>query len=103
MDTDKLRTVLEAIPAGRWMSYSDVVIAAGEEQIAARRLNQRLIREDLPNPHRVLRADGRIADNALGDPEGVLDKLEEEGLEFDRFARADPERRHRIEVATAAS
>ena len=29
MDTDALRTVVEAIPKGRWMSYADVVVAAG--------------------------------------------------------------------------
>src|SRR5512133_1396939 len=29
MDRDKLRSVVEGIPPGRWMSYADVCVAAG--------------------------------------------------------------------------
>ena len=29
MDTDELRAVVEGIPPGHWMSYADVVAAAG--------------------------------------------------------------------------
>ena len=43
MDRDKLRTVVEGIPAGRWMSYADVCVAAGGFADEARAVNQRLI------------------------------------------------------------
>ena len=29
MDRDKLRTLVEGIPKGRWVSYADLCVAAG--------------------------------------------------------------------------
>ena len=102
MDTDKLRTVLETVPRGRWTSYADVVAALGAAPAAARRINQALIRHELPNAHRVLKADGSVAPTALGDPDTVVKRLKKEGVKFDDLGRAPQEKRFRPEPAAAA-
>ena len=98
MDTDKLRAVLETVPAGRWTSYADVVAALGAAPAAARRVNQALIRHEPPNAHRVLKGDGSVAPTALGDPDAVAKRLRKEGVTFDDLGRAPQERRFRPEA-----
>lgn len=95
MDPDRVREVVEAIPEGRWMSYGDVVLAAGEHPAAARRLNQQLIRDEPAGCHRVMKGDGTIGENALADPEGVRVRLEADGILFDEEGAASPDQRIR--------
>ena len=99
MDKDMLREVVEAIPAGRWMSYTDVATLAGATSPrAAMGVNQALVRLGCAGAHRVLKNDGTVSPTALGDPEKVLRKLRREGVRFEG-GKADPEARLPVKAA----
>lgn len=81
----------EAIPKGRWSSYKDIATAAGNSEAFMAIGNW--LRESggsIPNYWRVLRSDGRVADNFVAHVAGrpsdyttAKDLLRSEGIRFD--------------------
>lgn len=96
---EKAYEVMAQIPAGHWMSYQDLAVAAGGTPRAGLAMGQYLARaSDLPPNcvHRVLRKDGTVSPGwigELGGPDEARALLEQEGLSFDDKGRADPSRR----------
>ena len=89
-----LARVLAEIPAGAWTTYGDVAAVIGTHPVP---LGQRVANHEAPNAHRILKADGVIADNfRWGEPDRDDDPrsvLEAEGVEFDETGAANPAQR----------
>jgi alkylated DNA nucleotide flippase Atl1 len=109
VDWDKAMAVMAEIPAGHWMSYQDLAIAAGGTPRAGMAVGQYLANVvDLPpnSVHRVLRSDGTVSpafEGEIGGPSDVMALLRSEGLKFDDKGRADPRNRWTPALAVSAS
>ena len=89
MDRDKLRTVVEAIPPGRWMSYADVCVAAGGFADEARSVNQRLIQLEVRrSASRAARRRRASRRRRWAIPNARVPSSTQEGVAFDGAATA---------------
>lgn len=102
IDWAVVKEVVASIPAGHWMSYQDVAIAAGGTPGAAMALGTGLRNRDdiVDGVFRVLNRKGKVSSRWQAkrgdlppDAAAVRARLEEEGLTFDVQGRADPARR----------
>ncbi len=89
-----LTQAIEAVPEGGWTTYGDLSTLVG---LPARSVGTFIRTHDLSNTHRVLNANGSIADgfqwsdpNRTDDPRALL---ESEGVEFDSGGHASPAQR----------
>jgi methylated-DNA-[protein]-cysteine S-methyltransferase len=78
--SEKVRSVVAAIPAGEVLTYSQVAKKAGNEK-AARAVARVMSQNYDPNIpcHRVIRADGQVGEYNRGGSTAKLTRLAEEG------------------------
>ena len=85
--------VARLVRPGEWTSYGDISAAVHGSPRAARAVGRAAATsDDFPNAHRVLRSDGSIARGTGPCANGVLsvrERLEREGIAFDKGGRAD--------------
>ncbi|OGU35003.1 MAG: hypothetical protein A3K13_05185 [Gemmatimonadetes bacterium RIFCSPLOWO2_12_FULL_68_9] len=98
-DWSRLHAALAALPNGTWTSYGDVAELIGSHQVP---VGQHLASTSgLMNAHRVLNADGRVAEgfhwSNPGDKRDVHELLESEGIRFGPDRHAEPSQRFRAE------
>ncbi len=105
-DWTRVYAVINSIPPGFWMSYTDVCDAAGLSKGSAMALGTALARA--PNVsqsiHRVLRQDGTIPTGwkgEIGGAEQCREKLSLEGLTFSKFGRARLDKRFKYSIESA--
>lgn len=104
-DWTAMHAALAALPFGTWTSYSDLAELIGSHQVP---VGQHLATTNtILNAHRVLTADGRVADNFHWtdptDTREIHDVLKAEGVRFRPDHTADPSQRlHAEELAALA-
>jgi len=105
MDFDRASSFIAAVPAGRWTTYKEVATAAGNENGAQPVGNWcRRNGGDIPNVHRVIRANGYIAEEFTpagtgipADAAGVRERLRAQGVGINSSGKANPAQRFTVE------
>lgn len=96
---ERYASVARLVRRGEWTSYGDISAAVHGSPGSARAVGRAAATyDDFPNAHRVLRADGSVArgtGSCSRGPLTVRERLEREGISFDRGGRA--ERAKRVE------
>jgi alkylated DNA nucleotide flippase Atl1 len=89
-----LDKALTELPAGAWTSYGDLAALIGSHPVP---VGDRLANNPVPNPHRVLRADGTLSPGFRwpdpADDRDPVAMLRAEGVVFDDHGRANPNQR----------
>jgi alkylated DNA nucleotide flippase Atl1 len=104
IDFDLARTFIEDVPLGRWTTYGDVAAAGGSPR-GAQAVGTWLLRSGgIPRVWRVLNRHGEVSPHFVGTepgtpptPESVVQRLQEEGVAFDEFGRADGSQRWTVD------
>src|SRR4051794_3470291 len=105
IDFRRAKAFIDAIPAGRWSAYKDVAEAAGSPR-GAQAIGDWLRRRgnEVSNVHRVLRADGFVADafspagrGIPANADRVRDRLQQEGVHIDQRGRASRAQRFTVD------
>lgn len=79
--TDKVRSVVAAIPKGQVMTYKEVAAAAGNEQASRAVANIMAANYDVAVPcHRVIRTDGGLGGYNRGGIKAKAKLLQAEGV-----------------------
>jgi alkylated DNA nucleotide flippase Atl1 len=100
LDLEAAKAFIARVPAGRWTTYGDVASAGGSPG-GAQAIGTWLLRGGgIPNVWRVLNRHGEVSSHWKGVNPGipataaeVIERLREEGVEFDENGRADPAQR----------
>jgi alkylated DNA nucleotide flippase Atl1 len=96
LDFEKAAAFIAAVPPGTWTSYGDVAAAAGN-RAGAQAIGMWALRRghEIPGVHRMIRADGFVAEGFRAAAPGVppdapaaRQLLQQEGVSFDERGRA---------------
>ncbi|MEO3746512.1 DUF262 domain-containing protein [Plantactinospora sp. B5E13] len=91
---DIMNRALAELPAGSWTTYGDVAALIGSHPVP---VGARIASHPTPNAHRVLQVEGTISPSFRWPEPGRTDDprelLKAEGVQFDRYDRANPAQR----------